>query len=151
MKDRKSTSGCCFSLGSIVVSWFNMKQTSVDLSSVVAEYIAVCMEAREVVWLQKILARLFGYMMEPTMIHCDNQSCVQMSVNPVHHDQTKHVEMRYHYVRDMVQRCVVELQFVSTNEQVVDVLTKPLVRGKFKGFRKMLGIVDDVSLTEREC
>ena len=89
--------------------------------------------------------------MDPTVIHCDNQSCVQMSMNPVHHDQTKHVEMRYHYVRDMVQRRVVELQFVPIDEQDVGLLTKSLVRGKFKGFWKMLGIVDDVSLVEREC
>ena len=90
-------------------------------------------------------------MLEPIVIHCDNQSCVQMSVNPVHHDQTKHVEMRYHYVRDMVQRRVLEQQFVPTDEQVADVFTKLLVRGKFEVFRKMLGIVDDVSLVEREC
>ena len=74
-----------------------------------------------------------------------------MSVNLVHHDMMTHMEMRYHYLQDMVQRCVVDLQFVPTNEQVADVLTKPLVRGKFEGFRKMLGIVDDVSLAEREC
>ena len=57
----------------------------------------------------KLLVGLFGHMLEPTVIHCDNQSCVQMLVNLVHHDQSKHVEMRYHYVRDMVQRRVVEL------------------------------------------
>ena len=74
-----------------------------------------------------------------------------MSVNPVHHDTTKHMEMRYHYVRDMVQRRAMELQFVPTDEQVADVLMKPLVQGKFEGFRKMLGIVDNVSLTDREC
>ena len=68
------------------------------------------------------------------MIRCDNQSCVQMAVNPVHHDQTKHVEMRYFCVRDIVLRRVVELQFVPTIEQVADVLTKSLVRGKFEGF-----------------
>ena len=109
------------------------------------------MAAREVVWLQKLLAGLFGHMLEPTVIRCDNQSCVQMSMNPVHHDRTKHVEMRYHYVRDMVQRRVVELQFVPTDEQVADVLTKLLVRGNFEGFWKRLRIVDDVSLAEREC
>ena len=65
-------------------------------------------------------------------------------------DTTKHVEMRYHYVRDMVQRRAVELQFVPMDEQVADGLT-PLVRGKFEGFWKMLGIMDDVSLAEREC
>jgi hypothetical protein len=143
--------GCCFSLGSVVISWFSRNQTSVALSSAEAEYIAACMAAREVVWLRKLLAGLFGHMVEPTVIRCDNQSCVQMSMNPVHHDTMKHVEMRYHYVRDMVQRRVVELQFVPTDEQVADVLTKSLVRGKFEGFWKMLEIVDDVSLAEREC
>ena len=72
-------------------------------------------------------------------------------MNLVYHDTTKHVEMRYHYVRDMVQTRAVELQFVPTDEQVADVLTKSLVRGKFEGFQKMLGIMDDVSLAEREC
>ena len=111
----------------------------------------MCMAAREAVWLRKLLVELFGHMLEPTMSRCDNQSCVQMSVNPIHHDQTKHVEIRYHYVRDMVQRRAVELQFVPTDEQVVDVLTKPLVQGKCEGFRKRLGIVDDFSVAEREC
>ena len=97
------------------------------LSSTKAEYIATCMATREVVCLRKLLARLFVYMLEPTVIRCDNQSCVQMSVNTIHHDQTKHVEMRYHYVRDMVHRHAMELQFVPTDEQVADVLTKPLV------------------------
>ena len=119
------------------------------LSSTEAEYIATCIVAREAVWLRKFLAGLFGHMLEPIVIRCDNQSCVQMSVNPIHHDQMKHVEMRYHYVQDIVQRRVVELQFVPTDEQVADVLTKPLVRGKFEGFRKMLRIVDDVSLLLR--
>ena len=89
VEDQKSTSGCCFGLGSDVISWFNRKQTSVALSSVEAEYVA----AREIVWLRKLLAGLFGHMLEPTVIRCDNQSCVQMSVNPVHRDTTKHVKM----------------------------------------------------------
>ena len=131
VEDRKSTSGCCFSLGSVVISWFSRKQTSVALSSAEAEYIV----ALEAVWLRKLLVGLFGHMLEPTIIRCDNQSCVQMSMNPVHHDTTKHVEMRYHYVRDMVQRRAVELQFVPTDEQVADVLTKPLIRGISKDAR----------------
>ena len=74
-----------------------------------------------------------------------------MSVNLVHHDHTKHVEMRYHYVRNMVQRRIVELQYVPMDEKVVDVLVKPLVQRKFKAFQDMLGIVDNVSLTTRGC
>ena len=151
VQDRNSTSKCCFNLGSVVISWCSRKQTSVALSSAETEYIAACMAAREAVWLRKLLVGLSGHMLEPTVIHCDNQNCVQMSLNLVHHDQTKHVEMRYHYVQDMVQRHAVELQFVPTDEQVADVLTKLLVRGKFEGFQKMLTIIDDVSLIEMEC
>ena len=69
-----------------------------------------------------------------------------MSMNPVQHDKTKHVEMKYHYVQEMVQRRAVELQYVPT-----DVLTKPLRRGKFVYFRGKLRVVENVSLTEREC
>ena len=82
VKDRKTISRCCFSLGSAFASWFSRKQTSVALSSAEAEYIA----AREAMWLRKLLVRLFGHMLEPTVICCDNQSCDKMSVNPVHHD-----------------------------------------------------------------
>ena len=60
------------------------------------------------------------------MIHCDNQSCVKMLMNPIQHDKMKHVEIKYHYVQEMVQRHAVELRYVPTDEQIVDVLTKPL-------------------------
>ena len=90
--DQKSTSGCCFSLGSAMVSWFSRKQSAVALSTAEAEYIAACMVAREAVWLQKLLAGLFGQRIESTMIHCDNQSCMKLSMNPVHHDRMMHVE-----------------------------------------------------------
>jgi hypothetical protein len=60
------------------------------------------------------------------MILCDNQSCIKMTKNPVFHDRSKHIEIRYHYIRDMVQRGALKLHYISTDEQVVDVLTKPL-------------------------
>ena len=76
VKNRKSTFGCCFSLGFAVISWFSRKQISVALSSSEAEYIAACMAARDAVWLRKLLAGLFGHMLEPTVIRCDIRSCV---------------------------------------------------------------------------
>ena len=72
--------------------------------------------AREVVCLRKILARLFGQFPEPTVIHHDNQSCVQMSVNPVFHDKSKHIEIWYHFIHDMVQKGAVELQYIPTDD-----------------------------------
>jgi hypothetical protein len=80
--DRKSTSGACFSLGSTVVSWFSKKQTSVALSSAEVEYMAASLVSCEAIWLHKLLAGLFGQELEPTVIHCDNQSCIKLSGEP---------------------------------------------------------------------
>ena len=74
---------------------------------------------------------------------CDNQSSVKLSTNPVFHDRSKHIEIKYHYLRDMVQRKLIELKYVSTEEQVVDILTKPLPRMKFNCFRKKLGLMEN--------
>ncbi|KAH9297082.1 hypothetical protein KI387_028764, partial [Taxus chinensis] len=80
--DKWSTSGCYFSLGSGVVSWFNRKQKSVALSSVESEYIAASMETCEAIWLRKLLVAFFGQKVETTVIHCDNQSCIKLTENP---------------------------------------------------------------------
>jgi hypothetical protein len=62
------------------------------------------------------------------VIYCDNQSCIKLSENPVFHDRSKHIEIIFHFIRDMVHRGVVKLQYISTDEQLVDILTKPLVK-----------------------
>jgi hypothetical protein len=77
--DRKSTSGYCFSLGSTMISWSSRKQGSIAQSTAVAEYIVVSVANREAVWLRKLLSDLFSVELEPTVIHCDNQSCVKLS------------------------------------------------------------------------
>jgi hypothetical protein len=149
--DRKSTSGCCFSLGSTVISWFNRKQTSVALSSTEAEYMATSLASCEAIWLRKLLTRLFGQELELTVIHCDNQSCIKLSENPVFHDRSKHIEIRYHFIRDRVQKGAVQLQYIPTEEQLADIFTKPLVKGKFVFFRDKLGVVENTFLAKREC
>jgi hypothetical protein len=75
------------------------------------------------------------------VILCDNQSCIEMAEKHVFHDKSKNIEIQYYYMRDMVQRGVVKLQYVGTYEQVADVLSKPLSRVKFDHFRDKLGIV----------
>jgi hypothetical protein len=139
--DRKSTSGCCFSLGSAMISWQSRKQSSIALSTAEAEYIAACSASCEAIWLRKLLTSLFDLEMEATTILCDNQSCIKMTENLVFRDKSKYIEIRYHYIRDMVQRGALKLLYVSTDEQVADVLTKPLSRVKFVHFQDKLGIV----------
>ena len=85
-----------------MVSWCSRKQSSVALRTAEAEYISLSVVVREVVWLRKLLIDLFDYEMDPTTIHCDNQSCVKLSENPVFHERSKHIEIKYHYIRDMV-------------------------------------------------
>ena len=94
---------------------------------------------------------LFGQELRPTIIHYDNQSCIRLSENPVFHDRSKHIEIRYHFIRDYVQRGAVELQYISTDEQVADILTKSLGRGKHIHFRDKMGVVKNTFLDKREC
>jgi len=130
--------GSCFTLGSGMISWINKKQSCVALNTTEAEYVASCAKSREAVWLQILLTILFDTAMEATCILCDNQSCVKLSENLVFHDRLKHIEIRYHYIRDMVQKGVVRLQYVATDEKFAYVLTNPLSRMKFEYFRDKL-------------
>jgi hypothetical protein len=107
--DQKSTFGCCFTLGSIVIAWFNRKQTSVALSTEDEEYIVACSTNKEVVCLIKFLAGLFDLKLETTCILCDNQSCMKLSENLAFHDKSKNIDIKYHYVWDMVKRGVVRI------------------------------------------
>eukprot|EP00253_Pinus_taeda_P025191 PITA_25191 len=116
VEDRKSTSGCCFSLGSASISWMSRKQKSVALSTAEAEYIAASMASCEAVWLRKLFSELFGLTLDTTVILCDNQSGIRLSENPVFHDRSKHIDIRYHYIQDMVQRGAIRLQHIDTDE-----------------------------------
>ena len=98
------------------------------LSIAEAEYVVACSTSCESMWIRKLLSNLFDLQLNATFIYCDNQSCVKLSENPVFHDNSKHIEIKYHYIRDMVQRGAVKLHYVAMNEQIADVLTKPLAR-----------------------
>ena len=99
-----------------MIAWFSRKWYCMALSIVEAEYVATCLASCEAVWLRKLMSDLFDLQMDATCIHCDNQSCMKLSENPVFHDKSKHIEIRYHYIRDMVQRGEVKLQYVATEE-----------------------------------
>ena len=79
------------------------------LSTVEAEYVAACSTSCEAVWLRKLLFDIFDLQLDATCIHCDKQSCMKLSENPVFHDKSKHIEIKYHYIRDMVYRGAVKL------------------------------------------
>ena len=87
-----------------MISWASKKQDSIAQSSAEAEYIVASDACKEAVWLRKLISDMFKGKLDSTIIHCDNQSCIKLSENLVFHDRSKHIEMRYHFIRDLVQR-----------------------------------------------
>ena len=98
------------------------------LSTAEAEYIAASMACCEAIWLRKLFSELFRHVLDTTMILCDNQSGIWLSENPVFHDRSKHIDIKYHFIWDMVQRGAIRLNHIGTDEQVADILTKSLGR-----------------------
>ena len=87
-----------------------------EFTTAEVEYVTACSASFEAVWLWKLLFDLFDLQLVATCIHCDNQICVKLSENLVFHDKLKHIKIKYHYIRDMVQRGVVKLQYVGMEE-----------------------------------
>ena len=87
------------------------------------------------------MSSLFNLELDATVILYNNQSCIKMTENLVFHDKLKHIEIRYIYIQDMIQKVAIKLQYVSTDEQVADVLTKPLSQIKFEYFQDKIGVV----------
>ena len=121
------------------------------LSSAEAEYMAASQATCEAIWMRKILVGLFGSHLDPTVIHCDNQSCIKISINTIFHDISKHIDIRYHHLRDCVQRKIMLLQYIPMKDQDADILTKALTRSKFEYHRDRIGVKDNPFLVEREC
>lgn len=142
LDDRKSTSGYIFCLGSNVISWSSNKQDTVALSSTEAEYIAANECACEAVWLRRILKDLQLEQEEPTRIYCDNMSAISLSRNSVFHNRTKHIELRFHKIREWVSKGEICLRFINTYDQPADVLTKSVSKEKFDNFKTMLKITN---------
>jgi len=116
VNNHKSTSGYVFKLAGAAVSWSSKKQTSVALSSTEAEYIARAHAAKEVVWLRQLLSKLGQGTRYPTTLLIDNQSAIAIAKNPEFHDQTKHIDVQYHFLRQVVNNNVVELDYIPTGD-----------------------------------
>ena len=138
--DRRSTSAYIFCLGKSTISSCSRKQNTVALSSTEAEYASATEADCEGVWLRKLLNDLGRKQEGPTTIYCDNMSAIALTKNPVFHARSKHIELRHHFIRDLVQKEEIQLEFITTNEQPADMLTKPITTEKFLKFRDMLGL-----------
>jgi hypothetical protein len=138
--DYKSTSGYVFLAGEAAITWGSRKQTTVALSSTEAEYIALSEASREAMWLRHLYEEL-GYIQEkPTLLIGDNNGSIAMAKNPQFHKRTKHVEIRWHWVRNLVQDGLITIKSCRDPEQTADILTKALLRQKHTKHTKELGL-----------
>jgi hypothetical protein len=138
LNDRKSTSGYVFMLGTGAVSWSSKKQPIVTLSTTEAEYVAAAACACQCIWMRAVLEHLQVKQNEGTVILCDNSSSIKLSKNPVMHGRCKHIDVRFHFLRDLAKDNVVELKFCKSEDQIADLMTKPLKLEAFSKLRRLL-------------
>ena len=116
VQDRRSTSGNVFLLGGGAITWSSRKQSSVALSTVEAEYMALSVATQEAVWLRQLQEELGVPEGCPTLIYEDNQGVISMAKNPVFHKRTKHIQICYHFVREAVEQGTITLEYCHTDE-----------------------------------
>ena len=136
---RKSVTGYIIKLAEGAVSWVSRKQKTVALSSTEAEYMCISDTSRQIIWIQSLFKEI-NFEIENISLCGDNQGAIFLASNPAQEHRTKHIDIRYHFIRQCVEDKKVVLYYVPTTEQIADILTKCLNYDKFKKFRNQLGI-----------
>ena len=143
--DRKSTTGTCQFLGRSLVAWSSKKQNSVVLSTAEAEYVTAGACCAQLLWMKQTLSD-FGCHFSAIPLLCDNESAIKLANNPVQHSQTKHIDIRHHFLRDHEAKGDIALRHISTDGQLADIFTKPLEEQRFCALRSELNILDSRNL-----
>ena len=138
--DRKSTSGYVFLMGSAAISWKSSKQTCVALSTAEAEYVALSAAAQEAIWLQQLTSELLNDNIQEMTIFEDNQSTICLAKNQHIHGRTKHIDIKYHFIRDMVEAGRIKLTYCASENMIADMLTKGLHVKQFEKLRGLAGV-----------
>jgi hypothetical protein len=139
LEDRKSTAGCIIKIGDSVITWTSKKQSTVATSTAEAEYYALYNAAQETQWTKSFLNEI-GIVTLGATVHCDHQSCIAIAKNPQFHARTKHVDIKYHFVRELVENKEVNLNYCATADMQADGLTKLVSGQKLKSFVKALNL-----------
>ncbi|GKC08289.1 retrovirus-related pol polyprotein from transposon TNT 1-94 [Tanacetum coccineum] len=142
--DRKSTSGVCTFMGCCLTSWFSKKQTALAISTTEAEYVSAGKACQQALWMKQALID-YGVRLDDIPIMCDNKGVIDLSKNPVQHSRTKHIEIFHHFFRDNVQKGNISIEKVTSEDNIADILTKPLKRESFNYLRLGLGMMEQIN------
>ncbi|KAJ1275119.1 hypothetical protein BS78_05G112200 [Paspalum vaginatum] len=130
-----------FFLESCPISWQSQKHKIVALSTCEAEYISGAAAACHGVWLRRLLEEITGQAVAAPILRIDNKSAIELAKSPVFHNCRKHIDIKFHFIRDCVERKQVILEQVGTDQQLADVFTKPLGKQRFEKMKIQVGMV----------
>nr|GEX17208.1 ribonuclease H-like domain-containing protein [Tanacetum cinerariifolium] len=136
---RRGTSGSAQFLGDKLVSWSSKKQKSTAISSTKAKYIALSRCCSQILWMRSQLTD-YGFQFNKIPLYCDNKNAIALCRNNVQHPRAKHIDVRYHFIKEQVENGIVELYFVRTEYQLADIFTKHLPRERFNFLIDNLGL-----------
>lgn len=137
---RRSVSGVVLLLNGGPVTWFSRKQGVVATSTTDAEYVAVHDAGKEIVWIRRLLKEIGCNQNEPTTLFCDSAAAEKLIANPILHRRTKHIDVKFHYIRELVKSGIIEIKHISSSRQLADIFTKPQTRNFFEDNWKSLGV-----------
>ena len=139
-EDFKSTTGYVFIASGGAITWKSKKQTIIALSTTESEYIALSESGKEAVWLWNLFQELGFMQSNPTIIKGDNYGSVELSHNAQYHQRSKHIDLRYHWIRELIEKNVIEIQTCRDPEQTADVLIKALLKPKHSQHQYEMGV-----------
>jgi hypothetical protein len=136
---RRRTTGYVFTIGGTIVSWISKLQKVVSLSTTEAEYVVATEASKEMIWLQRFMEEL-GKKKENSRLYCDNESAIHLAKNSAFHSNTKHIQLRYHFIRSILEDGYLKLEKIHTSQNPVDMLTKGVTREKLSSCSVSVGL-----------
>ena len=137
----KSTSGYIFNIAGGPFTWRSKLQSIIAQSTTEAEYIALNLATKEAIYIIALLKELGYYRQTKFPIYVDNKSAIDLSENPIFHERTKHINVKYHYIRNLINKGTIDVIFISTEDQKADGFTKALDKVKYKKFLSQIGFI----------
>ncbi|GKB88426.1 hypothetical protein Tco_0960698 [Tanacetum coccineum] len=141
--DRKSTSGICTFMGCCLTSWFLKKQTALAISTTESKYVSARKACQRALWMKQALIN-YDIRLDYIPVMCDNEGAIDISKNPVQHSRTKHIKIHHHFLRDNVQKGNISIEKVPSEDNITDILTKPLKHEPFNYLRLGLGMMEQI-------